>query len=149
MKAKAILGVVIALTLLLSLSLPAIAVKPTPVLSVGSITYTVNYDGLGNDQVEASNINWQKAHPYGIQVYLVRDSPLKGISKSNYDLPKGKAAKYPQNITSDVVTNSNYFEAGDQIEVRVRLVSRKYVYIALTGVLTTITWGTNSTWTAS
>jgi len=149
MKVKIILGVVIALTLVLSLSLPAIAGKPTPVLSVGSITYTVNYDGIGNDQVEASNINWQKAHPYGIQVYLVRVSPLQAKAGNNYDLPKGKAAKYPQNITSDVVTNSNYFEYGDDVEVRVRLVSRKYFYIADTGVLTTISWGTNSTWTAS
>ncbi|MFC1927709.1 hypothetical protein ACFLW7_03945 [Chloroflexota bacterium] len=149
MKVKTILGVVIALTLVLSLSLTAMAGKPTPAFTVGTITYSVNYTGIGNDQVEASNINWQKYRPYEIQVYLQRTSPTSGPAVHEEDYaPKGRAAKFPQDATSDVVTNSGFFDTGDTVGVQVRLINRKNQYIATTGYLTYITWGTNSTWTA-
>ena len=150
MKVKTILGVVIAVALVLSLSLPAIAGKPTPEVTVGSITYSVNYDGIGNHQVLASNISWQHAHPYEIMVYVQRISPMPPLSNAGTDYaPKGKAGKYPQGAIADMVVNPSAFNTGDQIKVEVRLINRKNAYIAWTGYVTTITWGTNSTWTAS
>lgn len=144
-----ILALVLSLVMVIGIVSPVAAGKPIPEFSVGTITYLVNYDGIGNDQVVASNINWKKYRPYEIQVYLQRTSPSSGPAIHNeVYAPKGRAAKYPQNATSNVTTNSNFFNPGDTVGVQVRLVNKKSQYIASTGYLTYLTWGTASTWTA-
>ena len=145
MKVKAILGVIIALTLVFSLSLTAMAGKPTPQVTVGSITYEVNYDGQGHDRVVAQNVSWQKVHPAMILVGL-SGNITPGINGMTL-APKGKAAKYPQDITCDVVTSSTRFLTGEAVEVTIHMLRGNWFSLYLTDVLTTLSWGTNSTWT--
>jgi hypothetical protein len=145
MKVKTILGVVIALTLILSLSLTVMAGKPIPELTVGSITYSVNYTGQGIDQVLVNNISWQNAHPRLIIISVKGDS---FSNSSQTDAPKGKAGKYPQDITHDILLTSDHFDIGEQVEVKVLLARGNYFLLHSTDVLYTLTWGTSSNWTA-
>jgi len=148
MKVKIILGVFIALTLVLTLSLPAVAGKPIPEVSIGSITYVDNPGGSVIDQITVGNISWQNAHPKGYNLYLYSPDDSKGLGAYWYVLPKGKAAKYPQNASRTWGIHSITFTDGNNVQVSFRLVNTKGVVIVDTGVVTNITWGTSSSWTA-
>lgn len=148
MKVKTILGVIIGLTLVFSLSLPAAAGKPTPVANVGSITYV--YDGSWHT-ITLGNITWQYTHPQGYQLRLYSDyDDYRATAYAWGGLPKGTAAKYPQNDshTWGFIAPATYFTAGKNITVELHLVKKNGSVAADTGVVANITWGTNSTWTA-
>jgi hypothetical protein len=150
MKVKTILGVVIALTLVLSLSLTVMAGKPTPVLTVGSITYTVDGFTAGIDEIVVHNVSWQNVHPQFVKVYV--QGPLGTTPKVGYSsqiaAPKGKAAKYPQDLTLNIRLGSDYFNIDGEVEVYVLLTKKNPTALANSGNLTTLTWGTSSNWTA-
>jgi hypothetical protein len=149
MRVKAILGAIIAVTLVLSLSLPAIAAKPTPVLNVGSITYTVDGFTTGIDEIVVQNISWQKVHPHLVRVYVRGELSSTQVGyTSQVSAPKGKAGKYPQDVTVILRLNDYNFDSGADIDVFVLLVTKKGRELAKSGILTTLTWGTNHTWTA-
>ena len=147
MKAKSIVGIIIAVTLVVSLSLPAIAAKPTPVLNVGSITYTVDGFDTGIDEIVVQNISWQNVHPRNVRVYVRGTLNASQVGyTSTVGAPKGKAGKYPQNVTVTMRLFDYWFDSGADVDVFVLLITRKGRELANSGNLTTLTWGTSSSW---
>jgi hypothetical protein len=141
MKAKFVIGIIIALVMVISFAVPVTAAAPTPFYSEGIIYYTT--PAGPSFRIQAPEVCWQNAHPTQI-IMEFTGTRTDGINEP-VDLftsaPKGADAKYPQNLNVDNYIRSDFFGAGTIFYVKVIFADRKGVAL-YSSTPYQFTWGT-------
>jgi hypothetical protein len=139
-----------ALILVLSLIFIAsgiVMAKPAPSITVDMVTYELGQPESFMDRNTATGISWKNVRPYLITLRLYEYGTDNYLVGGAIGPPKGKEAKYPQNWYCSTASQKTDFETGTLLDVRVVFEDSKNNVIADSGVITTIKWGTASTWT--
>ena len=150
MRTKIIFGVILALALLLTASIPISAGPPdrTPHIYVGNVTYTINTPQAGMDTVYVSNIIWDNVRPHHIVVYLYSQTDGNTLGQQT-SAPGGKDGKYPQYADAYCVVplGDGYFTYGAMVSVTVVLYDRKGNALTQAVNVISFTWHTaNVSW---